>query len=352
MEAKDIRLADGTPVTDTMQAIDESVLHWIKIACALCNDVLFFEKLDVANPIDKALISFALKNGIDIKELLLQYKRIYDKPFDSENRYMVGGFEKDAREYYFAKGDPEIILRMCNRYMTVDGSQKESEFEFWRTNRLNMEAISQSGGTAIAMAYSNFPAKDYTFLCLIQLENPVQVGVPEIIGEIMERGMRSILLTGDRAEAAVRVAEECGITKESKTYLSGRTIDRMESSEVARQSEYCSVFARLLPSQKGFLIRLLQQNGHCVGMVGDGVNDGIALKAADIGISFVKDSSPVASRLAKVLINDLADLLRLLESARRIKRRAAQLKVFRVLIVAGSLLSLYLWIFAPHFLGR
>jgi Ca2+-transporting ATPase len=126
-------------------------------------------------------------------------------------------------------------------------------------------------------------------------------------------------------------------------------IDRMESSEVARQSSYCSVFARLIPSQKGFLIRLFQQKGHLIAMVGDGPNDGIALKVADIGISYVKNSSPIARRLSKILINDLADLLMLIEGANRIKRRVKHLKLFRILIIAISLLSIYMWIFSPQY---
>jgi P-type E1-E2 ATPase len=81
-------------------------------------------------------------------------------------------------------------------------------------------------------------------------------------------------------------------------------------------------------------------------MVGDGPNDGIALKAADIGVSFVKDSSPIARRLSKILINDLTDLLRLIEGAKRIKMRAKQLKYIRILIVAVSLLGIYMWILA------
>ena len=83
-------------------------------------------------------------------------------------------------------------------------------------------------------------------------------------------------------------------------------------------------------------------------MVGDGPNDGIALKAADIGISFVKDSSPVARRLSKILINDLADLLRLIEGANRIKRKAEHLKFMRLLLIVVSVLSIYMWIFVSR----
>lgn len=126
MDVKNIYFADGMLHADKVLNNKERASHLIKIACALCNDVLFFEKIDLANPIDKALISFAEKNGINVKEILLQSKRI-----------------------------------------------------------------------------------------------------------------------------AVKVSENCGIIKNSKAYSVGRTIERMTLSEVARQSDYCSVFARLLPSQKG-----------------------------------------------------------------------------------------------------
>ncbi len=62
------------------------------IACALCNDVFFLERRHQADPIDRALITFALQHGFDIDQLAAQYTRVYDKPFDSEDRYMAAGF--------------------------------------------------------------------------------------------------------------------------------------------------------------------------------------------------------------------------------------------------------------------
>jgi Ca2+-transporting ATPase len=353
MEVKNIHLAGEISNADDLSTIAESAFHWIKTACALCNDVLFFEKLELANPIDKALISFAIKKGVDARELFLRSKRIYDKPFDSENRYMVCGFELDGKEQFFAKGDPGVILGMCDRYMTATGDRKKMDFEFFGLNLSNMQAINRSGDTAIALAYTtdtfDITSKKYTFLCLLQLKNPLQPGVRETVKSVTEKGIRSILLTGDRAETAGKVAEECGITKDSTMVLTGGTIERMELKEVARQASYCSVFARLIPSQKGVLIRLLQQKGHCVGMVGDGLNDGIALKAADVGISFLKNSSPIARRFSKILINDLTDLLRLFEGAERIKRRVGQLRSLRIFMIVSLLLSSYMWIFMSRY---
>jgi P-type E1-E2 ATPase len=104
-----------------------------------------------------------------------------------------------------------------------------------------------------------------------------------------------------------------------------------------------SLFAELLPSQKGVIVRLFQQKRHRVAMVGDGTNDVIALKAADVGISFVERSSPLAKRAAKVLVADLTDILALMEAACRVRRQAGWMSVaitlvFLAILFGGDLL--------------
>ena len=79
------------------------------MACGLCHDVNYIEKMALANPVDKALIDFSTRYGFNVQEVLLQSRRVYDQPFDSENRYMACGFDfPDHERYYFAKGDPEV----------------------------------------------------------------------------------------------------------------------------------------------------------------------------------------------------------------------------------------------------
>jgi P-type E1-E2 ATPase len=75
----------------------------------------------------------------------------------------------------------------------------------------------------------------------------------------------------------------------------------MPLSEIARQCEYVSIFTRLSPSQKGIITRIFKQRSHGVAVIGDGTNDVIALKSADVGISFVERSSPMAKKAAKIL---------------------------------------------------
>ena len=344
LEVKHIQFADETPDIDLF-ASDKQIYNNTKLACALCNDVVFFEKIALADSIDRALIAFAIKNGVNVKELMSKSERIYEKPFDSEDRYMACGFELENGKTYFAKGDPEIILRMCQTYLTVSGIERKVSFDFLSTINTQTHTINQSGDVAIALAYGSTAIESsppqYTFLCLIQLENPVKPGVPEVVKTLQDSRIRVLLLTGDRPETALKVSGEIGIENPSGYCLSGKSIAQMDLSEVARQSDYVSVFARLLPSQKGILIMLLQQRNHVVAMVGDGANDTVAIKVADIGISFIENSSPLAKRVAKILINELADLVTILQSVKRIQGRVKYLLLFRSAVLLAIFLLVY-----------
>jgi Ca2+-transporting ATPase len=220
------------------------------------------------------------------------------------------------------------------------------DLEFLLSFNAKTYSINQKGDRTIALAYSKnnleSPPLHYTFLCLLHLENPVKPGVPEVVKKLKEKGVRTIILTGDRPETAMKIGREIGIDN-SNYCLTGKNIAQMELSEVARQSDHVSIFARLLPSQKGALIMLMQQRKNIVAMVGDGANDAVALKLADVGISFVEKSSPSAKRVSKILVNDLADLLTIIQSVRRVMWWIECLMLFRVIILISMLLILYIF---------
>jgi len=340
---------EGRALDIDLVSTEENTFNIIKIACALCNDVIFHERIEQADPRDRALMSFAVKNGINLDEILFRYKRIYDKPFDPEERYMACGFQlSDTAVYYFAKGDPEVILRMCDSYITASGIKKKMDYRLLSSIKMTIDYINNTGDTMIALAYnadaSTSIPLNYTFLCLVQLENPLVPGVREILAELREKGIRNVMLTGDRPETAGKVGKEIGITDSPNADLTGKHIERMELLEVAKQSAHGSVFARLLPSHKGIIIRSFQKKGHYVAMVGDGANDSIALKVADIGISFMENSSPFAKRLSKILLNNLGDLLVVAQASHRIKCRATALTWLRTIIIITILFGLYMWI--------
>jgi Ca2+-transporting ATPase len=320
IKVKEVYLGGENSSIDCIR--DGQTWNIIMTGCTLCHDFAYQQTMALANPLDRALMSFAEENGINIEECLRQYQNIYQKPFNSEERYMACGFDHgySGKRIYFAKGDPEVLFKKCKSYLTPLGERRSKDFSFLSAVRGKMEEMSHDGSVIIALAYSDDsfvkPPSSYTFLCLLRLGNPLRPEAKAVLRDLSEKGVKNVILTGDRTETTVRIGAEAGIENAARFYLTGREIERMPLSELARQCEYVSIFARLAPSQKGIVARVFQQRGHRVAVVGDGTNDVIALKSADVGISFVERSSSLAKRAAQVLINDLTDILRVMEAAR------------------------------------
>jgi len=324
------------------------VSRLVNLGCALCHDVAFFEKRILADPADEALIAFAMRNGVDVEHMLRQARRVYELPFDSENRFMGCGFDLNGETIHFVKGDPAVLLGKCSHYLTRAGEKSRVDAMYWHSNHANIAAITQNGDSVLALACAFGDVKprpgEFTFVCLLHLENTLQPDARTMIEWLTVRGIRSLMLTGDRAETALRIGKNCGIAFDSSVCLTGKMIEKMSLDEVSKQSTYCSIFARLTPSQKGILVIRLRQNGHRVAMVGDGPNDGIALRVADIGISFAKNSSPIARKLAKILVNNLTDLSRFIESSHWIQAGNRWLKALRLVLLVSLLAVPYAWI--------
>ena len=318
----------------------------VRKGAALCNDVYFYEKTNVAHPIDQALIRFAQKLGADIKNMMMESQLIFDEPFDSEKRFMMNGFTSDnGANTFFAKGDPEVILPLCKKYINEKGNKAVLDHTIRSRLLDQINSIVNNGDTVIALAYEENKKQKpemLCFLCLFQLGSPISPQSYEITNLVKENGMRPLLLTGDRSETAIRVAQEIDITNNPNEYLTGKMIAKMPLNEVARQSLYCPVFARLMPSQKAVLIRLFQRQGKRCLMVGDGANDSIAIKVADIGVSYVEHSSPIARKFASILINDLGDLIKLIKDSIRIKRLLKLIKVLQYSAITLIIVKSYI----------
>lgn len=345
---KSVHFANQSPEMADFSS-NEGLFVLTKTAFALCNDVAYLEKLSQADSIDRALIAFAVQNGVDLHQLRRRYKRTFEKPFDSEDRFMAVGFSVDSEKIFFAKGDPAVILKMCKKYVDENGVLKKIDLEFLSSVRAKTSGLTESGDRTIALAYSCSEADqplEYAFLCLIQFENPLKPSASDVVNRLKEMGIKLYMVTGDRPETALKVSRELGIGKGSDSSLTGNVMDRMDFLEIAKQSGYVSVFSRLLPTHKGTVVRLLQQRNRFVVMVGDGPNDVVALKVAGIGVSFKENSSPFAKRIAKILINDLPDLLTIICSAKRLKQRSKYLMILRVLILVAVYLVLYLHFFS------
>lgn len=145
--------------------------------------------------------------------------------------------------------------------------------------------------------------KGVTIAGLLSLEDPPREGVKNTIALARQAGIRTIMVTGDHPRTAAFIASEVGIP--SGKVIAGDELDRMSDADLQKAVKETSVFARTTPEHKYRLVNALHRNGEVVAVTGDGVNDTLALKSADIGVAMgIKGTDAAKEAADAVLAND------------------------------------------------
>jgi Ca2+-transporting ATPase len=200
----------------------------------------------------------------------------------------------------FLSGAPEEIFGVCSDINDDIKAALGNETE--------------KGRRVIAIAYKKLAAgeksldfneieKEMNFAGLISFEDPPREGVKETIALAMKAGIRTIMITGDHPSTAVFIAGEVGISTANKV-LTGLELDTLTDEELQNTVKEISVFARATPEHKYRIVKALQKNGEVVAVTGDGINDALALKGADIGIAMGTRGTDVAKEAAEVVVAD------------------------------------------------
>lgn len=188
---------------------------------------------------------------------------------------------KDGKGYsIFAIGAPEEIFKKCSITTAV---------------REDLDNETSTGRRVIAVAYKKLrPGQEnhsfskletgMIFSGLISFNDPARKGVKETIATVAQAGIRTIMVTGDHPTTAGVIAKQVGILTD-ETILTGKDLDSMSDKELKEAVKKVSVFARTTPEHKYRIVKALQENGEVVAVSGDGINDALALKQADIGIA-------------------------------------------------------------------
>jgi Ca2+-transporting ATPase len=215
-----------------------------------------------------------------------------------------------------AKGAPEAIGALCR----LDAQQQA-------LLRQATEDMAKRGMRVLGVAHATFagaepPAthRDFAFawLGLIGLADPLRDSVPAAVQECRAAGIRVIMVTGDYPATARAIAAQAGIAAES--VISGDEIAATNDAELAERIAHCSVFARIVPTQKLRIVNALKADGAVVAMTGDGVNDAPSLKAAHIGIAMGGRGTDVAREAAAIVLldDDFGSIVRTISLGRRI----------------------------------
>lgn len=237
------------------------------------------------------------------------FKKADEIPFDFQRRRMSVVVEQAGDGHLLiCKGAVEEIFAVCTHYETKSdiGLLDQSHFRAAqeKTARLNGD-----GFRVIAVAYKQIanPRSTYgvadecdlTLLGYIAFLDPPKESAAAAIKALTEAGIRVKVLTGDNDIITRKICSEVGVPAER--IVLGSEIEDLLPSQLAELVDQVDVFAKLSPIQKAAIIHALHERGHVVGFLGDGINDGPALKAADVGVS-VDTAVDIAKETADIIL--------------------------------------------------
>ncbi len=235
-------------------------------------------------------------------------RKVDEIPFDFSRKRMSVVVEYEGNHVLICKGAVEEVYGAC-RYYQID----EEIYPLIDVIKYDLmeeyQSLSEDGYRVIAVAYREFPndkeafavadESDLVLLGYIAFFDPPKDSAVAALQNLNRMGTAVKILTGDNELGARKVCRDVGI--DSERLITGDRLREMNTSELEESAEGTTIFARLSPSQKEEIIRALQHRGHVVGFMGDGINDALAMKKADVGIS-VDTAVDVAKESADIVL--------------------------------------------------
>lgn len=315
----------------------------------LCNDSTYNKTAGkaVGESIETAIVNYAGKFALDKEKYSLAHPRKAEVSFDPKNKYMVTVNKSSQNEDIFhLKGSPEVVVKMCTRLFNGKRMTPNDRNEIInKTNKL-----ASRGLRVIAFAYKPNQKKvneidnGYSFLGLIGFQDPLRPEVAKSVQRANSAGIKVIMITGDHKLTAETIAREAGIIHhESHKIVSGEEMEKMDDSELSRVVHDVRVFARVTGEHKARIVNILKNNKYIVAMTGDGVNDAIALKDANVGIA-LGSGTEVAKEAADIIITD-DNFTSILDAVEEGRHSAMNLrKVIKFLFATNAIEVLFLLI--------
>jgi len=264
------------------------------------------------DPTDVALLSAAIKAGLDPEEVAGAHETRGTIPFEAELRYAASFHDGGGRGLVCAKGAPERVLGMCRSELTEDGAvapldaerARQAVEDLMREGYRVIAVADREGGEPLARGARPPEPEDLVFLGLVAMTDPPREGVPEAIARCRRAGIQVAMVTGDHATTASAIAERIGLAEPGTPALTGDRIARLSDEELAAALADVAVIARATPADKLRAVRAWQSRGAFVAVTGDGVNDAPALRQANLGVAMGRGGTDVAREAADLVITD------------------------------------------------
>jgi Ca2+-transporting ATPase len=309
---------ESQPIKDLPPEISE-----LLTAGVLCNDAYLKNQngkwVIEGDPTEGALLTSALKAGLDIDSIRDSIRRLDSIPFESEYKFMATLNDLDGTKTLYVKGAPEVIINKCalqpdqvkTVHQTIDNFAQEG-MRLLAFAKMELKPHTES------ISFDSV-GQGLTFLGLQALIDPPREEVKAAIQKCHTAGIKIKMITGDHQTTAAAIGRFLGIITDQGS-LPGNQLESLSEESLAETSSKVNIFSRVAPEHKLKLVSGLQKNGEVVAMTGDGVNDAPALKKADIGVAMGITGTDVAKDAADIILTDdnFATIVSAVEEGRRV----------------------------------
>lgn len=318
----------------------EGDLRDLLLVAGLCNDARLISPSGDSpvwrikgDPTEGALRVVAAKAGLDLEAAEKENPRIREIPFEASRRRMCTLHRSHGELLVLMKGATLEVLEHC-RAIQVNGRMLPLTQERLSVIHAAMDDLAAQGLRVLACAWDHKRAdwehdqnnlkgveEDLVFLGLAGMQDPPRAEVPEAISRCHRAGIRLLMISGDYGPTAAAVARDIGLIRTPEArILTGADLEAMTDDELFHALQGEVILARVAPAHKLRTVELLQRMGLVVAMTGDGVNDGPALKKADIGVAMGLSGTEVAREAADMILLDdnFASIVNAVEEGRAV----------------------------------
>lgn len=309
----------GTIIPSTGD-ITNSIYKLLEVGC-VCNNAEITSEGLRGQPTEGALLAAAAKAGLHKSRN--NYTRLQEWPFSSETKFMAVrccvNYGQPQGQEYFVKGALEKILQRCSHFMSPTGTLVPIHEANRHDYMQHAFDLGRMGLRVLGMAYGQ-DMNSLVFAGMVGIMDPPREGVREAIYTLMGSGVVVKMVTGDSEQTALAVGARLGLYAAGAMSMSGEELDTMDIDQLRRIINKVGVFYRTTPRHKLKIVKALQANGLVVGMTGDGVNDAVALKSAEIGISMGISGTDVSKEAADMILvdDDFTTILNAIEEGKSI----------------------------------
>lgn len=275
------------------------------------------------------------------------YNMIHEYPLGGKPPMMTHVFENNlGNRIIAAKGAPEALMIVSD---LTDTEKQQINEAIQTITALGYRVLGVGEGS---FSGSNFPNTQqelkFSFKGIVAFYDPPKANIESVLKHFYDAGIMVKIITGDNAETTVAVAKQVAF-KGIEYHLSGNELMTLSDLELQEKVVQTNIFTRMFPEAKLRVINALKAKKHIVAMIGDGVNDGPALKSAHIGIAMGKKGTEIAKQAASLILID-DNLSKMLDAVAMGRRIYTNLKKAIQYIISIHI-PLILAVFIPLVLG-